>query len=265
MTLAAEKPGIVERLGSALQSTNLAPNAERDMPIDLIAALGMLQANPDGAGHGEREHASIDPSAELGAVLLRLKFGGDTTLGERGVHLLARWIRAQRAFGRWKLSRDGADIVTRFARQGLAEWLYPTCDVCHGRQVLGMERDNVVERRVRCSECKGEGQRLFKTKTGARVLRQCEPCHGHGTRTRRAFVTGKPRPCHACAGTGHRRRGVDGERIRALGVPAHVYERHWVKRFAWLDASFDRVNDLDKRGLQIQMSRRTTPTSASRK
>lgn len=260
MTLAAEKPGIVERLGSALQSTNLAPNAERDMPIDLIAALGMLQANPDGSGHDEREHASIDPSAELGAVLLRLKFGGDTTLGERGVHLLARWIRSQRAFGRWKLGRDGADIVTRFARQGLAEWLYPTCDVCHGRQVLGMERDNVVERRVPCRLCRGEGY----TTTKNQVRMQCAHCHGFRSVVKRKLKAEKPRPCHACAGTGARRKGVDGERVRALGVPAHVYEKYWVKRFSWLEASFDRVNDLDRRGLQIQMSRRTTQTSASK-
>lgn len=264
MTLAAEKPGIVERLGSALQSTNLAPNDEREMPIDLIAALGMVQVNPDGAGHGERELVSIDPSAELGAVLLRLKFGGDNALGERAVLLLAKWIRSQRVYGRWKLHRSGDTTLERFARIALAEWLYPTCPHCHGRQVLGMERDNVHERRVRCSGCKGEGLRIERSANDVHVQRQCHFCRGSGTRLVRTFITGKPRSCHACMGTGIRRRGVDAERVRALGVTPAAYEKFWVKRFAWLEASFDRLNDLDRRGLQIQLSRRTRPTSAGR-
>lgn len=261
MALTAEKPGIVERLSSALASANLAPNDEREVPVDLIAALGLLQVNPDGRAHDGREQASIDPAAELGAVLIRIKFAGDTSLGERAVLLLVRWIRAQRIYGRWKLGRAGDTTLERFARHALAEWLYPTCPVCHGRQVLGMERDNIVERRVPCRLCKGGG---YVTNSETNVRMQCVHCRGFGAILKRKIKAEKPRPCHACSGTGTRRKGVDAERIRSLAVTPSAYEKFWVKRFAWLEASFDRINDLDRRGLQIQLSKRRTPTSVSR-
>lgn len=259
MSVTAEKPGIVERLGSALQSTNLAPNAERDVPIDLIAALGMLQANIDGEAHGGRETTAIDPRAELGAVLLRIKYGGDNTLGERAVHLLVRWIRAQRTCGKWKLGRHGESMLERFARQGLAEWLYPVCPVCHGRQVLGIARGEVVERRVRCSPCRGDGAVARKQ---GQVRFECTTCRGFGWIAKRRIVAEKPRTCTACSGSGSRVKGIEGERMRALGIPENAYVKFWERRFSWLAGAFDRIDDLEKRGLQIQMSRRTTQPSS---
>ena len=71
-------------------------------------------------------------------------------------------------------------------------------------------------------------------------------------RTIQRVRQGKPRTCYSCLGTG-RRRANDAERAIALGLEHKVYQRHWVKRFSWLQAGLDRLDHLAKMALRSQL------------
>lgn len=243
----SEKPGVLERLGSALNSSDLSPDGERSRPVDLIGALGMLQINPDAGAHAAVDVAHVDPRTELGSVLVRLKYAGDRTLGERAVHLLVMWIRHQKAYSKWKLRPGGDSLVQRFARQGLAEWLFPVCPHCSGRAMIGLERGEVRERRVRCGRCKGRGS-IAREK----VRHVCPDCRGNRCVTMQHVSTKSPAQCLKCSGTGLR-VAPDHERQLVLGLTDTVYRKHWLRRFQWLGAAFDRIDRLEKNCLQAQL------------
>ena len=257
MALVDERPSVLERLGSAMHSSNLGSAEGKIGAVDLIAALAYTQLNPDASEHAEHEAIQIDPRTELAAVLVRLKYAGDQTLGDRGAQLLEEWVRHQKAFGRWKLSSGRRDLLGLFVRQALAEWLFPVCQTCNGQEMLGMDRGEIVERRVRCTLCKGAGVLAVtrKSKTGGPgwcLTQQCWRCGGGGWSTRRRVRQGKPRVCDSCLGTGQHRAN-DAERVRVLGVELSTYHRRWAGRFLWLAAGLDRLDWLVRRCLQTQM------------
>ncbi len=247
----AEKPGVLERLGSALNSSDLAPREGKMGAVELIGALAFTQTNPDAAEHVEMDAAVIDPRTELASVLVRLKYGGDRVLGERAVTLLCGWVRHQKAFGRWK-ERKAGDLVEVFARQALAEWLFPVCGECSGREFLGLEKGATEERRVRCTRCRGVGLVEVTTKSRWTVKRDCTGCAGRGWRTYTRVSKTKTQQCTSCNGTG-RRRADDAGRARVLRLEQRVYQRHWLKRFDWLSAGLDRLDRLQRLCLQSQM------------
>lgn len=253
--MGAEKPGVLERLGSALNSSDLTSSSEGKMgAVDLIAALAYTQTNPDAAEHAELEAAPIDPRTELASVLVRLKYAGDRVLGERAVHLLTHWVHHQKAYGKWKV-RPGSYLLQRFVRQCLAEWLYPVCPGCHGRTLLGADKGDVVEKRIRCTRCRGTGTvHLTRRREGheATVRKDCLGCRGGGWKVHRRVRAEKTQQCNICNGTG-RRRAPDGERAHVLGIEHKTYERHWLKRFDWLTAGLDRLDRLEQYCLQSQL------------
>lgn len=257
-----EKPGVLEKLGSALNSSDLSPVEGRTGAVELIGALGYTQINPDAMEHGEHELAAIDPRTEVGALLVRIKYGGDRVLTERAVRLLIAWVHHQRAYRKWKLRPGGEGLLEKFVRTGFGEWLDPVCRLCCGREMLGLERGTIKSRRVRCPRCGGRGaldlmprNPKYARKIGepARpVRRPCTGCHGMGGITVQRTVKQKPGQCWSCNGTGvHRPSAAD--HAFALGVDVKVYERHWAKRFSWLSAALDRIDHTEKRCLQVQM------------
>lgn len=253
MSLTAERPDVLERLGGALNSSDLSPDDERVRAIDLVAALAYTQVNPDGAEHDALEMAPIDPRTELAAVLVRLKYAGDRSLGNRAAILLGHWVRRQKAFGKWRIHPGQLSVLDCFVRQSLAEWLYPVCQVCSGREALGITRGEVVQRRIRCSRCSTKGWLTERSSiSGSLVRRDCLRCRGRGWNTMTKVRQEKARECYACMGTG-RQRPNDAERSRALGLEHRVYQRHWQRRFDWLAAGLDRLDRLVKRSLQNQM------------
>lgn len=260
MSAQALKPDIREKLAAALNSSDLSPSGDRERPIDLITALGYSQVNPDATEHQELEWACVDPRTELGALLMRLKYGGDRTAGGRALQLLVVWVQHQRTYRKWRIRFVGEkERLQKFARLALAEWLFPTCPVCSGREYLGLDAGSVRSRRVQCKRCKGKGE-VQHTPTAAALAEygvrpvqvQCDGCGGFGSYTHQKPVRGKPRPCYSCKGTGVR-RDSDIERARELGVDVKVYERLWAKRFSWLAGALDRLDHTEKRCLQAQM------------
>lgn len=271
--MSADKPDLRERLGAALNTSDLRSDS-RERPSDIIGALGFTQLNPEADAHDEHELVVIDARSELGAMLMRLKYGGDRVLGDRAATLLVWWMRRQRAYAKWKLRPNGEALLAKFARQALAEWLYPVCPACNGRRYRGLERDTVIAKRVRCNRCRGRGEVSYKPSDrlpgGAfkrrspkldqerirttRLWMQCASCHGMGKVTIQRKVTEDPGDCRECNGTGNRLAN-DVERALSLGIDQQLYQRHWLRRFDWLSSGLDRLDMREKHCLQAQMER----------
>lgn len=255
----AEKPGVLERLGSALNSSDLSPVPRGTTSVDLIAAMAYTQTNPDAAEHDELDLPKIDPRTELASMLVRMKYGGDRTLGARAALLLAHWVRHQKAFRKWKKPSAGDDMVERFVRQGLAEWLYPVCQECSGREMLGLDKGEVIEKRVQCTRCHGRRTVALRSeKSGTPITRDCLGCGGKGWRVHRRPAQTKARECGACGGTGRNRVG-DAERANSLGLELKTYQRIWPRRFAWLAAGLDKLDKLEQYCLQSQLKAGNNP------
>jgi hypothetical protein len=165
-------------------------------------------------------------------------------------------VRHQRAYRKWKLRPGGDGLLERFVRTGFEEWLYPKCRICSGREMLGLEREAVVSKRVRCKLCRGAGEvdalpalSEYFAKT---VRRPCTACHGMGARTIQRALRRKPGECWSCKGTGLH-RPTDAEHAHALGVDVKICVRHWAKRFSWLGGALDRLDHTEKRCLQVQL------------
>src|SRR4051812_1972524 len=93
-----EKPGIQELMGAAVNASDLSPIEGREGSVERIAALGLSQINRGAVQHESRDQVEIDPGAELGATLIRLKAGHQHREAERAVHQLVHWVRHQKAY-----------------------------------------------------------------------------------------------------------------------------------------------------------------------
>jgi len=259
----AERPGVLERLGAALNTSDLSPSPLGTTSVDLIGALAYTQTNSDAAEHGELEIASINPRTELASILVRVKYGGDRALGNRAALLLVHWVQHQKAFRKWKPKVPPADsVLHRFVRQGLAEWLFPVCQECSGRTMLGLDKGEVIEKRVRCTRCHGRGwlqeiPRESKIRVALRM--DCRVCRGNGWKVHRKPAQTKARECNVCLGTGGLRTS-DAERANALGLELKRYQRTWPRRFSWLSSGLDRLDKLEQYCLQSQLRAGTTRT-----
>ena len=258
---AAGKPGVLERLGTALNSADLQSRDEFVGAVDLIAAMAYTQTNASASGHDALESAQIDPRTELASLLVRLKYGGDNSVAERTSVKLEHWVIHQRAFRKWKIKPGQSRQLRCFVRGSLDEWLFPVCGECHGRQLVGLEREEIVEKRVRCGRCRGKGWLhevprygdRSPTRIGVKVTKDCPLCGGGGWRTHQRVRQRKTEQCHRCKGTGLRIPG-EMERSSVLGVEVRVYQRHWAKRFSWLAAGLDRLDHMQRRSLQSWLS-----------
>lgn len=254
---ASEKPGVLERLGSALNSSSLQSRDEVVGAVDLITAMAYSQSNASAAAHAVLEEAVIDHRTELAALLVRLKYAGDGSVAMVAALKLEHWVTHQRAFRRWKLRPGQSRIFRAFVQAGLDEWLNPVCVECCGRQLVGLEREEIVEKRIRCARCRGRGwlQEIPRytahspSAIGKAVRKDCSSCRGGGWRTQQRVSQRKTDICWKCKGTGLRIAG-DLERAQVLGIDVRVYERHWDKRFTWLAAALDRLDHTEKRSLQ---------------
>ena len=101
----AERPNVLERLGSALNSADLQARDEVVGAVDLIVAMAYTQTNTSAAGHQALESAEIDPRTELASLLVRLKYAGDNSVAERTALKLEHWVIHQRAFRKWKINQ----------------------------------------------------------------------------------------------------------------------------------------------------------------
>jgi len=213
---------------------------------------------------------------DLGRLLWRMKYGQDVR--QSGLHratlLLANRIRHAGKFERAKFTgldraarrdrdagkrveREKADIVERFARRLIIEWVVDLCTHCEGRGVIGRSgrcRTMVVEE-AQCATCSGSrfvciSEERIPFAAGAngkgpivyREYERCSACNGRGNvRIEREVKRIGRQICPHCGGSG--RYPVDAAaRALALGVTLDVYRNQWERYFVGMLAVLDKVD-----------------------
>lgn len=207
---------------------------------------------------------------ELGSLLWRMKYGQD--IRRAGLHratlLLASRIRSSGKFNRSKFNgRDAStnrerragkepervmtDIVERFSRRLIVEWVADLCVVCGGRGIAFGHSTEPTTETVTCKPCDGEGRVLeleeyvpfLAGRFGPLPIRhfaRCGHCLGRGVVQVKKQVS-RTHVCTTCAGTGL--APVDeAARALALGVSLDVYMRHWAAYFHGMLAVLDRID-----------------------
>ena len=207
---------------------------------------------------------------ELGNLLWRMKYGQD--IRRAGVHratlLLANRIRSSGKFNRSKFNgRDAStnrdrkagkeveraltDIIERFSRRLIVEWVADVCVACGGRGIAFGHVMAPSAQTGTCDTCSGSGRVLeleeyipfLAGRHGPLPIRhyvRCEHCIGRGVIQIRQRVS-HTHVCTVCNGL--RRAPVDeAARALALGVSLPVYRRHWAGYFHGMLAILDRID-----------------------
>lgn len=213
-----------------------------------------LLADPDGAW--ERRVGALGWTDPLGALLWRLKYGGDAQVAKTAIIMLGNALRGTARFSRWRfrglsqtqlqaargVRRDyeGEDIVDRLAARALAEWVADRCIKCHGRGTVGGDFHAPTVRQVECKCCDGQGSLLdpraarcdLEAKAEVRPLLRvvCPECRGKGLVEERVAATPPARICPACDGAGRAHVSMS-QRAIAIGVSLRQYQRHWAPIF----------------------------------
>jgi hypothetical protein len=224
---------------------------------------------------------------DLGRLLWRMKYGQDVKRAglNRATLLLAKRVREPGKFDRSKFTgvtraaektaaltgkkveRLASDIVERFARQTIIEWIADVCVACEGRGVSGRGKVGVTLQRVVCPTCAGSRRTCYdeyripfaarSNGRGPMVFREYERCvHCNGAGVIEVEVASKSagrQICGECRGTG-RRADDHAARARVLGVPLEQYHARWKPHFhavhALLDALDGAANDTVRRRMQ---------------
>jgi hypothetical protein len=230
--------------------------------------------------------ARVDP---LGALMVRLKYGRErrTSSFKQAVFLLARRERASSHFkgesAKWKAESRGGhrgrsgpmlpDIIERFAKAVLVEWVDDRCESCHGRGRCGASVTRVLEVEE-CKRCSGRGMvtsgferrpfcpwphglarsaalprnfvalpstELVTDMLTIKIQDTCPACKGF-RKVQRPAVRQAARCCEVCGGSG-KKRFTAVHRSRAIGVSVVQYEALWHGRY---DAALRMLNALDE-------------------
>lgn len=206
---------------------------------------------------------------DLGRLLWRMKYGQVIRRDQvsRATALLAVRIRQDERFKRGKFSgldraqrrardagmpytRDGDDIIAKFAGRLIREWTVDQCLVCTGTGKLG-RRDVRVPHPIHCVVCSGTGRILADEYMipfaaglrGPLVYRDYDRCPAcNGMRRVPSKATHElTQICPHCGGTA--REPVDhAARALALGVSLEVYRKRWSAWFERMLAVLDQID-----------------------
>ncbi|QBQ98180.1 hypothetical protein [Paraburkholderia pallida] len=224
---------------------------------------------------------------DLGRLLWRMKYGQDVKRSglNRATLLLAKRLRDAGRFNRSKftgvtraaektaaltgkkIERQVTDIVERFSRQAIIEWIADLCIACDGRGVSGRGRATILQRVV-CQSCSGAGRlcvdeyRIPFAGRGDgrgpmifREIERCGQCNGAGRISVPVLEKNAGRQiCSACQGTG-RRPEDHPARARALGVPMDQYRLHWQPYFHAVHALLDAIDGAANDTVRMRMQR----------
>src|SRR5258708_27294799 len=181
-----------ESIGSAVNAGSMLMEDETERAVDRGAALALTET--------------------LGSLLWRLKYGDQKQYREitvegmsppaftRTALKLERWLTKKEA--RWS-TLNGCELYGRFVRLALADWLHDKCQGCHGRGMVGLDRQVAKSVRVRCPNCAGKGATHRYTPRGHLLQRICPRCCGNGAiGAMRVISPEKPRACPHCHGLG---------------------------------------------------------------
>lgn len=248
-----------------------------DLKEQAGSAMNVRSQLGESVGDPQVTLAALAFADDLGRLLWRMKYGQDVKRAgvQRATLLLASRIRWSGKFARKKFTgldheanrarRSGAkgpkveramsDIVERFARRVIVEWVADLCPCCAGRRVMGRaERHSaplMVE--IECETCCGQRtvivseERIPFAHNGRapmvyREYERCGTCNGEGKlRTETKARSIGRQICTACDGTG-RNTVDDAARASALGVSLGIYRAHWAAHFHGMLALLDTID-----------------------
>lgn len=258
-----------------------------DLKEQAGSAMSVRSQLGESTGDPKVTLAALAFASDLGRLLWRMKYGQDVKRAglQRATLLLAGRIRQPGRFARSKFTglthaqrrqqqkgvpveREQADIIERFARRVIVEWIDDACPECSGRGTIGrgeLRRTSWAT----CKTCQGTrrictgeeripfaARRDGKGPIVVRHYERCAVCAGIG----RVVVEwqdkrGGRQICPDCGGCGKRAPHEPG-RARALGVSLDHYRAHWAPLFhgvlAMLDAADGRAEDTVRRQLSMR-------------
>lgn len=135
----SERPGVFERLSTAVHTSDLTVDPDHRRDADFVIALGLA-----GSRH-----------AKAASHLMRLHLDGTHTSLKAAYHsvlALAKRLNAKKA---WRLNGKALHAV---ALQSLSHHVSPTCTHCHGRKFEVLEGSPTLSTEA-CKHCHGTGRR----------------------------------------------------------------------------------------------------------
>jgi len=138
------KPSPLERLSTAMSSSDLTVVPDRRTDVDYVVALGIAES---------RNNAAAGP-------LARLYLTSSRTALRRAYESVGALVAKLNLKRRWKLTDDEARVVTK---QALMHHVSPTCPACHGRGAEVHEGAPILSGRI-CKPCRGSGKRPVQKK-----------------------------------------------------------------------------------------------------
>ncbi|MBK5120900.1 hypothetical protein IQ288_13505 [Burkholderia sp. R-69980] len=163
---------------------------EIELKEQVGVAINPRSQTADSVGDVELKIGALAKVDELGALLLRMKYGDDKRRSglHRAVLLLAKRERSSVRFRRGKYiafkrelresphstpRSSMTDVIERFSAAVLDAWLDDTCGACSGRGNVGGKED-VVTQSIACRTCDATG----RVAVGGYVTPFCSWPHG---------------------------------------------------------------------------------------
>jgi hypothetical protein len=123
----------------------------------------------------ERIVGALAMSNTMGAVLVRMKYGGDRskeTFARCEALIHHHWARHARLGQRFAKAGGTDDLAHKIVRQALHEFVFDVCDHCKGRRALGGEWYKKDRKPTRiCPVCKGSGRKCYTSSMRAVALK----------------------------------------------------------------------------------------------
>jgi hypothetical protein len=138
------RPSALERLSSAVNTTDLTVDADHRTDADFIIALGIA---------GSRHSRVASP-------MMRLHVNGTNTNLRAAFESVLSLVKRLNAKRNWRLAGRSVDTV---ALQALSHHVNPTCPRCHGRKFELQDGTPVLSTKA-CLSCFGSGRRTVQKK-----------------------------------------------------------------------------------------------------
>lgn len=138
------RPGALERLSAAVNTTDLTVDAAHRTDADFVIALGIASTR----------------HSQVASPLMHLHVNGTNTNLQAAYAAVLNLVRRLNAKRNWRL--NGLNLKT-VAMQALSHHVAPTCNHCKGRKFELQENTPVLSAKP-CRACHGSGRRPVQKK-----------------------------------------------------------------------------------------------------
>lgn len=139
-----DRPSVIERLSSALHSSDLTFDADHRGDLDYVVAAGIAASR----------HGSV------ALPMLHVHYAGRPSDLNAAFHAVLGLVKRFNAKRNWRLNGRSMQVV---ALHALSHHVDPTCKHCHGRKFETMDDAPMLSAKV-CRHCHGTGRRQVQKK-----------------------------------------------------------------------------------------------------